>query len=88
MPPNSQQDEEPTQDQIDERICGEKVNYWLNKMGCTLHGQAILENGSVIVRVGIMKIPAEIRKKMKEQAGNATPAAPLATPPINPPAPS
>lgn len=64
MQPQEQQ--EFTPDQVDEKACGEKINYWLNKYGCTLHGVAILENGSVRVQVGVQKIPLEVRKQMKK----------------------
>lgn len=57
---------ELNQDKLDEQACGERVNYWLKKYACTLHGVAILENGSVKVQVAIVKIPLEIRKQIKE----------------------
>ncbi len=61
-----EQEPELNQDRLDEQACGERVNYWLKKYACTLHGVAILENGSVKVQVAIVKIPAEVRKAMKE----------------------
>lgn len=61
---NEQQ--ELTQDQLDEKSCGERIDYWLKKYGCYLHGQAIIENGSCMVRVGVQKIPLEVRKQIKD----------------------
>lgn len=66
--------QELTQDQLDEQACGERVSYWLKKYGCTLHGMAVLENGSVRIQVGIQKIPAEIRKQLKEAEKRGQPA--------------
>jgi len=60
------QESELTPDQQDEKNCGERIGYWLNKYGCTLHGVAIIENGSARIQVGVQKIPAEVRKAMKE----------------------
>lgn len=58
--------EELEPDRLDEKNCGEKIDYYLKKYGCYLHGQAILENGTVMVRVGVQKIPLEVRKEMKK----------------------
>ncbi len=69
----TEQEPELNQDKLDEQACGERVNYWLKKYGCTLHGVAILENGSVNVQVAIVKIPPEIRRQLKEAEKHGTP---------------
>lgn len=66
VPEQTTEEVELEPDRLDEKNCAEKVDYYLKKYGCYLHGQAILENGSVMVRVGIQKIPPEVRKEMKK----------------------
>jgi hypothetical protein len=69
MDPNTP---ELDQNKLDEQACGERINYWLKKYGCTLHGVAMLENGSVRVQVGVQKLPPEILKEIhraEKQAG-------------------
>lgn len=68
------QQDELTQDQIDERTCGERIDYWCKKMGCALIGEAVLRPGQPVeIRIGIKKLPPDVLKEMRkaEKSGQA-----------------
>ena len=54
------------QDRVDEKLCGERIEYALRKYGCMLEGTAIIKNGFTQIQIGVAKIPADVRKKIKE----------------------
>jgi hypothetical protein len=75
------------QDRLDEQACGERINYWLKKFACTLQGQCQLTNGNVQILVGVVKIPLEIRKQLKEAEKRGTPVDMGQSPPATSPDP-
>ncbi len=73
MPPIAQQEIDPdTRDQntADEKACGERIEYALKKYGCMLDGTCIIKNGFTQVQIGVVKIPPELRRQMKEAERN------------------
>lgn len=54
------------QNQADEKACAERIDYALKKYGCMLDGTAIIKNGFTQIQIGVVKVPPEIRKQMKE----------------------
>lgn len=54
------------QDKLDEQKCAERIDYVLKKYGCMLDGTAIIKNGFTQIQIGVNKIPADVRKQMKE----------------------
>jgi hypothetical protein len=60
----------------DEVTCGERINYWLQKLGCALVPVLEIRGGQVKTRVDIVKLPPEVIKQMKKaQNGGAQPPA-------------
>jgi hypothetical protein len=60
MPP------EQPQAHPDEVACGERINYWLKKYGCSLMPVTEIRAGNVATRVDIIKIPPEVLKQLKK----------------------
>jgi len=49
-----------------EKACGERVQYALEKFGCTLVPIIELRAGQVIARIDIQKVPPEVLKQLKK----------------------
>lgn len=65
-PPVSEQNEHP-----DEKLCGERIQYWLEKLGCALVPAIEIRGGQVKSRIDIVKLPPDVLKQMKKNKSGA-----------------
>lgn len=70
MPPELTPEQEAAQ--ADERACGERISYWLEKFGCAMIPVVEIRPGQVSARIDIQKIPPEMLKEMKKAKKNGT----------------